>query len=71
MGIFMFFQGFIKSGKNIFGCHLQVKQAAEFPSTSLPTASIPGGIETPWAVQLSWLSSVTPCEHDDVRLVEW
>jgi hypothetical protein len=30
MGIFVFFQGFIKSGKNIFGCHLAVKEAAVF-----------------------------------------
>jgi hypothetical protein len=47
MGNFMFFQGFVKSGKNICGCHLQVKQAAEFLSTSLPTASFLGGIDTP------------------------
>jgi len=50
MGIFRFFQGFIRSGKNNIGCHLQVKEATECPSTSVPTASIPGGIKTPWVV---------------------
>jgi len=71
MGIFRGFQGFKRSGKNIIGCHLQVKEAAECPPTFVPTALIPGGIKTPWVVQLSWLSSVTPCEHDDARILGW